>query len=185
MKKLRTRVIYTRIKHDKGCKHRLPFQLYWFLHRNKIELTHAAESYTILPQNCKTRNTGGSVTFVHMDKKLGTFLYLSDLLNITVRITIRMKSCPPDINYNNEILPFCPEPKYPGATLDRLLTYRRHLQSLRRNLTSRVAFLRPLADSRWGAGATSLRTSNIVLVHTTAQYTVHSCLVPQCAHPPR
>ena len=31
------------------------------------------------------------------------------------------------VNFNNENLPFCSEPKYLGVTLDRSLTYRRHL----------------------------------------------------------
>ena len=37
------------------------------------------------------------------------------------------------VKYNNEILPFCCEPKYVGVTLDRLLTYRRHLESFARS----------------------------------------------------
>jgi len=49
------------------------------------------------------------------------------------------------VNFNNESLPFCSEPKYLGVTLDRSLTYRRHLESLRKKLTSRVALLRRLA----------------------------------------
>jgi len=36
------------------------------------------------------------------------------------------------VNYNNEILPFCPESKYLGVLLDRSLTYRRLLGSLRK-----------------------------------------------------
>jgi len=28
------------------------------------------------------------------------------------------------VNFNNETLPFCPEPKFLGVTLDRSLTYR-------------------------------------------------------------
>ena len=51
------------------------------------------------------------------------------------------------INFNNETLPFCSEPKYLGISLDRSLTYRRHLESLRKRLTSRVALLRRLAGS--------------------------------------
>jgi len=58
------------------------------------------------------------------------------------------------VKYNNEILPFCSEPKYLGVTLVGSLTYRRHLESLRKKLTSRVALLRRLAG-----GATTLRTS--------------------------
>jgi len=52
----------------------------------------------------------------------------------------------------NETLPFCSEPNYFGATLDRSLTYRRNLESLRKKLTSRVEL-----GFGWGAGATTLR----------------------------
>jgi len=54
------------------------------------------------------------------------------------------------INFNNETLPFCSEPKYLGVTLDRSLSYRRHLESLRKKLTSRVALLTRLAGFGWG-----------------------------------
>jgi len=74
------------------------------------------------------------------------------------------------VNFNNEILPFCSEPKYLRVTLDRSLTYRRHLELLRKKLTSRVALLRRLAGSGWGAGATTMRTATLVLVHSTAEY---------------
>jgi len=60
------------------------------------------------------------------------------------------------VNFNNVALPFCSEPKYLGTTLDRTLTYRRHLKSLHKKLTSHVALLRWLAGSEWGAGATTL-----------------------------
>jgi len=49
--------------------------------------------------------------------------------------------------YNNQTLPFCSEPKYLAVTLDRSLTYRRHLESLHKKLTSRIALLRWLAGS--------------------------------------
>ena len=74
------------------------------------------------------------------------------------------------VNFNNETLPFCSEPKYLGVTLDRSLTYRCHLESLRKKLTSRVALLRRLAGSGRGAGATTLRTATLALVHSTAEY---------------
>jgi len=59
------------------------------------------------------------------------------------------------VKYNNETLPFRSDPKYLGVTLDRSLMYRRHLESLRKKLTSRVALLRRLCGSGWGAGATT------------------------------
>jgi len=74
------------------------------------------------------------------------------------------------VNFNNETLPCCSEPKYLGVTLDRSLTYRRHLESLRKKLTSRVALLRRLAGSGWDAGATTLRKATLALVHSTAEY---------------
>ena len=59
----------------------------------------------------------------------------------------------------------CPPTSYTTA-----ITYRRHLESLCKRLTSRVALLKPLANSGWGAGATTLRTDTLTLVHSTAKY---------------
>jgi len=44
--------------------------------------------------------------------------------------------CELKVKYNNETLPFCSEPKYLGVTLDMSLTYRRHLESLRKKQDS-------------------------------------------------
>jgi len=74
------------------------------------------------------------------------------------------------VNFNNETLPFCSEPKYLGVMLDRLLTYRWHLESLCKKLTSHVALLRWLAGSVWGAVSRLLRTATLALVHSTAEY---------------
>ena len=72
-------------------------------------------------------------------------------------------------NFNNETLPFCFEPKYVGVTLDRSLTYCRQLELRRKKLTSRVAHLRRLVGFGWGAGATTLRTATLALVHSIAK----------------
>jgi len=74
------------------------------------------------------------------------------------------------VNFNNKTLPFCSEPKYLGVMLDRSLTYHRNLESFCKKLTSHVALLRQLAGSGWGAGATTLQTSTLALVHSTAHY---------------
>jgi len=73
------------------------------------------------------------------------------------------------VKYNNETLPFYFEPKYLGVTLDRLLVYCWHLESLCKKLTSRVALLRRLAGSGWGAGATNLQIATLALMHSTAE----------------
>jgi len=77
--------------------------------------------------------------------------------------------CELKVKYNNETLPFCWDPKYLGVTLDRSLMYQRHLESLRKKLTSRVALRRRLAVSGWGAGATTLRVAALAMVHSTTE----------------
>ena len=47
-----------------------------------------------------------------------------------------------DVNNNGKRLPFCLVPTYLGVKLDRSLTYRHHLEALRKKLTTRVALLR-------------------------------------------
>jgi len=63
----------------------------------------------------------------------------------------------------------CYKTKYLVVMLDRSLTYRRYLELLRKELTSRVALSRRLAGSGWGAGATTLETVTLVLVHCTVE----------------
>ena len=74
------------------------------------------------------------------------------------------------VNFNNETLPFCSEPKYIGVRLNRSLTYRRHLESPRKKLISRVALLRRLAGCGWDPGEITLRTATLALIHSTAEY---------------
>ena len=73
--------------------------------------------------------------------------------------------------YNNGgLLPFCPTPTYLGVKLDRSLTFRHHLVSLRKKLSSRVTLLRRLVGSGWGAGAKTLCIATLSLVYLTAEY---------------
>ena len=67
-------------------------------------------------------------------------------------------------------LPFCPVPTYLGVKLDRSLTYRPHLEALRKKLCARVSLLRRLAGTGWGASAKTLRTAALSLVYSTAEY---------------
>ena len=60
------------------------------------------------------------------------------------------------VNNNGKILPHYPVPTYLDGKLDRALTYRHHLEALRKKLSRRVLVLRRLAGSGWGAGAKTL-----------------------------
>ena len=60
---------------------------------------------------------------------------------------------------------------YLGVKMDWTLTFRRHLESLRRKLTLRVGLLRQLAGSSLRAATKSLRTAILILalVHSTPE----------------
>ena len=66
------------------------------------------------------------------------------------------------------ILPFSAEPTYLGIKLDRSLTYRRHLESLRKKLTTRVGLLRRLAGSSWGGWCQNVAA--LSLIHFAVEY---------------
>jgi len=87
------------------------------------------------------------------------------------------------VNFNNETLPFCSEPKYLGETLDRSLTYRRHLDSYRKeaNIMRRT----PETACWLWLGCWSNNVANSHLSPGPFDCRVLcSCLVPQCSHPP-
>ena len=72
------------------------------------------------------------------------------------------------VKKNGKILPFFSVPAYLSVKLNRALTYRHHLEALRKKLSTRVSLLRRLAGSGWGAGAKTLRTA--ALHSTSAEY---------------
>ena len=61
-------------------------------------------------------------------------------------------------------------PKYLGVRLDRTLSFRQHLEELSAKVTSRVALIRRLAGTTWGANGKTLRTSTQALVLSAAEY---------------
>ena len=103
-------------------------------------------------------------------------LKLSTMAKVSAAFILNYKETKRElkVKYSNETLPFCSEPKYLGVTLDRSFTYRPHLKSLCKKLTSRVALMRRLAGSGWGAGTKSRRTAALALVHSTRE---NCCLV--------
>ena len=98
-------------------------------------------------------------------------LQLSHAKTVTTAFHLNNREVKRELNINNngKSLPFCPVPTYLGVKLDRTLTFRHHLEALRKKLTSRVALLQ-LAGSGWGAGAKTLRTAALSLVYSTAEY---------------
>ena len=99
-------------------------------------------------------------------------LKLSNTKTMTAAFCLNNREAKRELNvYNNgNLLPPCPVPTYLGVKLDRSLTFCHHLEALRKKLSTRVALLRRLERSGWGAGAKTLRISVLSLVYSTAEY---------------
>ena len=69
-------------------------------------------------------------------------------------------------------LKFEPTPKYLGVRLDRSLTFNKHINELKCKVSARIALLKRLASTNWGASFKVLRTSTIALAYAPAEYCV-------------
>src|SRR6195952_2869994 len=61
-------------------------------------------------------------------------------------------------------------PVYLGVTLDTSLTFKLHIEKLRKKLKTRNNILHKLAGSDWGTHADTLRTAGVSLVYSAAEY---------------
>jgi len=69
-----------------------------------------------------------------------------------------------NISVDGKTIEFEPNPMYLGVKLDRLLTFKPHLTSVRQKVLSRCALLNRLAGTGWGAFVSTVRTSSLALV---------------------
>ena len=99
-------------------------------------------------------------------------LKLSHTKTVTAAFHLHNREAKRELKVCNigKTLPFCPVPTYLGVKLDRSLTYRPHLEALRKKLCARISLLRRLAGTGWGASAKTLRTAALSLVYSTAEY---------------
>ena len=61
-------------------------------------------------------------------------------------------------------------PKYLGVTLDRTLNYKQHILNTKMKVATCNNLLKKLANSKWGTNARTIRTTALVLCHSTAEY---------------
>ena len=99
-------------------------------------------------------------------------LKLSHINMVTAPFHLNKREAKHDLMvYNNDgLLPFCPTPTYLGVKLDRSLTFCHHLVALRKKLFLRVTLLRRLVGLGWVASAKTLRTADLSVVYSTAEY---------------
>jgi|UniRef100_A0A2S2QPE9 hypothetical protein len=63
-------------------------------------------------------------------------------------------------------------PKYLGVRLDRTLTFRQHLESVKDKIKTRNNIIAKLAGPSWGCRENVIRTSALALVYNVAKYCV-------------
>ncbi|KAJ3615087.1 hypothetical protein NHX12_018655 [Muraenolepis orangiensis] len=75
-----------------------------------------------------------------------------------------------EVRVDNKCLEVQQAPKYLGVRLDRTLSFKQHLEEVKAKVTSRVALIRRLAGTTWGASAKMLQISTQALVFSAAEY---------------
>ena len=74
------------------------------------------------------------------------------------------------MEWNRTSLENTPHPKYQGVTLDRTLSYKKHIHNTKMKVATRNNLLRKLSNSKWGANANTIRTTALVLCYSVAEY---------------
>ena len=126
-----------------------------FAYADDLAILHSARDWQML-EGTLTQDMAIISSYLHNWK-----LKLSINKTVTATFHLHNREARRELNVTVEgrTLPFSAEPTYLGVKLDRALTFRQHLESLRKKLTTRVSLLRRLTGSSWGAGATTLRTA--------------------------
>ena len=113
-------------------------------------------------------------------------LKLSNTKNVTAAFHLNNREAKRELNFYNSgnLLPPCPVPTHLGVKLDKLFTFRHHLEALRKKTVYPSRAVEALARSGWGAGAKTLYISALSLVYSTAEYcapvccrSTHTCLI--------
>ena len=83
-----------------------------------------------------------------------------------------------DVELNNERSRWrkqknTPHPKYLGVTLDRTLSYKEHIHNTKMKVDTRNNLLRKLSNSKWGANASTIRTTALALCYYEAEYEIN------------
>ncbi|KDR10577.1 hypothetical protein L798_15286 [Zootermopsis nevadensis] len=74
------------------------------------------------------------------------------------------------VYFNNILVQYNAYPKYLGVTLDRTLSFKKHLHNTAAKITTRNNILQKLCSTTWGSSASTLRISTLGLVFPTAEY---------------
>ena len=74
------------------------------------------------------------------------------------------------VEWNRTKLKNTQHPKYLGVTLDRTLSYKEHTHNTKVKVATHNNLLRKLSNSKWGANASTIRTTALALRYSVAEY---------------
>ena len=74
------------------------------------------------------------------------------------------------VEWNRTSLENTPHPKNLCVTLDRTLSYKEHIHNTKMKVVTRNNLLRKLSNSKWGANASTIRTTALTLCYYVAEY---------------
>ena len=75
-----------------------------------------------------------------------------------------------NISWYGSNLENCDFPVYLGVTLDRSLTYKKHIENTRAKVCARNNVLRKLSGTNWGANPSTIRSTALALCLSAADY---------------
>ena len=76
-----------------------------------------------------------------------------------------------EVKWNNKNLVNTPHPKYLGVTLDKSLSYKKHIHNTKIKVDNRNNLLKKLSNSKWGCNAGTIRTTALALSYSAGEYT--------------
>ena len=74
------------------------------------------------------------------------------------------------VKWGNTELANKDHPKYLGVTLDRTLSYKQHIHNTKMKVATRNNLLWKLANSKWDTNASTIRTTELALCYSVAEY---------------
>ena len=114
-----------------------------FAYADDLALVHIAGDWRTLEKTLRQDLSTLQTYFQQCRLKLNETKTVSSLFYLTNREA----KCELSVELNGKLIPFSNAPKYLDITLDRSLTYKRHLESLRKKLGTRVSLIRRLAGT--------------------------------------
>ena len=94
------------------------------------------------------------------DKTQVTSFYIR---NKEAKISLKVK-------WSNTELENMDQPKYLGVLLDRTLSYKQHIHNTKMKVATHNNLLRKLANTKWSASASTIKTTALALCYSVAEY---------------